>query len=110
MRKLTPILLSVTVLVIVSLACALPSVSAPTQDVNSILATAIMQTKVSALTQTAQVIVPVDIVGTPSAAFTPIFTPTETLTPSPVFTVSLLSFHRSVCLWRRTVVWTGQSL
>jgi hypothetical protein len=85
MRKSTPILLSVTVLVIVSLACALPSVSAPTQDVNSILGTAIMQTMVSALTQTAQVIVPVDIVETPSAAFTPIFTPTETLTPSPVF-------------------------
>lgn len=90
MRKSTPILLSVTVLVIVSLACALPSVSAPTQDVNSILGTAIMQTMVSALTQTAQVIVPVDIVGTPSAAFTPIFTPTETLTPSPVFTATAI--------------------
>jgi hypothetical protein len=88
MRKLTPILLAVSVLLIVSLACGLPS--APTQDVNSILETAIMQTMVSALTQTAQVIVPVDIVETPTAAFTPIFTPTETLTPSPVFTATAM--------------------
>ena len=85
MRKSTPILLSVTVLLIVSLSCALPS-SAPTQDINSILGTAIMQTMVSALTQTAQVIVPVDVGQTYTATFTPIFTPTETLTPSPVFT------------------------
>jgi hypothetical protein len=89
MRKSTPILLSVTVLLIVSLACGLSS-STPTQDVNSILGTAIMQTMVSALTQTAQVIVPVDIVETPSAAFTPIFTPTETLTTSPVFTATAI--------------------
>jgi hypothetical protein len=86
MRKSTPILLSVTVLLIVSLACASPS--APTQDVNSILGTAIMQTMVSALTQTAQVVVPVDLMGTPTATFTPSFTPTETLTPSPVFTAT----------------------
>jgi hypothetical protein len=91
MRKSTPILLSVTVLLIVSLACGLSS-SAPTQDVNSILGTAIMQTMVSALTQTAQVIVPVDIVETPTASytFTPIFTPTETLTPSPIFTATAI--------------------
>jgi hypothetical protein len=86
MRKSTPILLSVTVLLIASLACA--STSAPTQDVNAILGTAIMQTMVSALTQTAQVVVPVDLLDTPTATFTPIFTPTETLTPSPVFTAT----------------------
>jgi hypothetical protein len=87
MRKSTPILLSVTVLLIVSLSCALPS-SAPTQDINSIPGTAMMQTMVSALTQTAQVIVPVDVGQTYTATFTPIFTPTETLTPSPVFTAT----------------------
>jgi hypothetical protein len=88
MRQSTPILLSVTVLLIVSLACGLPS--APTQDVNSILGTAIMQTMVSALTQTAQAIVPVDIIDTQTATFTPIHTPTETLTPSPVFTATAI--------------------
>ena len=94
MRKSTPILLSVSVLLIVSLACA--STSAPTQDVNSILGTAIMQTMVSALTETAQVIVPIDLIGTPTATFTPIFTPTGTLTPSPVFTTTAFNPQVSV--------------
>jgi len=93
MQKSTPILLStgplclsVLVLLILSLACA--SSGAPTQDINSIMATAIMQTMVSAVTQTAQVIVPVDLVGTPTATFTPVFSPTVTLTPSPIFTAT----------------------
>lgn len=86
MRKSTPIFLSVTVLLIVSLACA--SSSVPTQDINTIMQTAIMQTMVSALTQTADVIVPVDVAGTPTASLTPIFTTTETLTPSPAFTIT----------------------
>lgn len=97
MRKSTPILLSVTVLLIVSLACALSS-STPTQDVNSILATAMMQTMVSALTQTAQAVVPVDLIDTPTATFTLIFTPTETLTPSPVFTATPIVPQVSVSL------------
>jgi hypothetical protein len=97
MRKSTPILLSVTVLLIVSLACALSS-STPTQDVNSILATAMMQTMVSGLTQTAQAVVPIDLIDTPTATFTPIFTPTETLTPSPVFTATPIVPQVSVSL------------
>jgi hypothetical protein len=86
MRNSTPILLSVAILLIVSIACA--SSSVPTQDINTIMQTAIMQTMVSALTQTAQVIVPVDIVSTPTATFTAVSTPTQTLTPSPVFTAT----------------------
>jgi hypothetical protein len=88
MRKSTPILLSVTVLLIASLACGLPSVAAPTQDIDSILSTAIQQTVVSALTGTAQVIVPVDLADTPTVTLTPVFTPTVTLTPSPIFTAT----------------------
>ena len=85
MRKSTPILLSVTVLLIVSLACALPGV--PTADPNSV-STAVMRTIVSGLTQTAQAVVPVAIVDTPTATqtITPIFTPSATLSPTPVFT------------------------
>src|SRR6266508_4310352 len=86
MRKSTPILLSVIVLLIVSLACSLSS--APAQDINA-LGTAVMQTMISGA-QTARGIIPVDLVDTPTASqtFTPVFTPTPagTLTPSPVFT------------------------
>lgn len=85
MRKSTPILLSVTVLLIVSLACTLST--APAQDINA-LGTAVMQTMISGATQTAQAVVPIELADTPTASltFTPVFTPTETLTPSPVFT------------------------
>jgi hypothetical protein len=76
----------VIVLLILSLACA--TSGAPTQDINSIMATALMQTMVSAVTQTAQVIVPVELLDTPTATFTPVFTPTVTLTPSPMFTAT----------------------
>jgi hypothetical protein len=87
MRKPTPILLSVTVFVIVSLACAVTNVPAPTEDINS-LGTAVMATMVSAATQTALAVIPVDMVDTATTmpTFTPMFTPTVTLTPSPVFT------------------------
>jgi hypothetical protein len=94
MRKSTPILLStgqlrlsVIVLLVVSLACDLTI--APTQDI-SLMGTAIMQTMVSGVTQTAQAVIPVDLVDSPTVTqtFTPIFTPTETLTPSPVFTAT----------------------
>jgi hypothetical protein len=87
MRKPTPILLSVTVFVIVSLACAVTNVPAPTEDINS-LGTAVMATMVSAATQTAMAVIPVDMVDTATTmpTFTPMFTPTVTLTPSPVFT------------------------
>src|SRR5512145_1477873 len=94
MKTSTPILLStgrlclsVTVLLIVSLACAMPA-PAPTQDVNS-LGTAIMQTMVSAVTQTAGAVVPIEVVNSPVPTFTPeppTLTPTATLSPTPIFT------------------------
>ena len=71
MRKPTPILLSVTVLFIVSLACVLPSGPLPTQDIHS-LETAVMGTMVSGATQTAVSGISVDLI--------------ETATPSPTFT------------------------
>lgn len=90
MKKSTPILLSVTTLLIISLACALPSVPAPTQDIHS-LETAVMGTMVSGATQTAIAGDPVGLIDTvtPLATFTPelpTFTPTVTLTPMPIFT------------------------
>lgn len=90
MKKSTPILLSVTTLLIISLACALPSVPAPTQDIHS-LETAVMGTMVSGSTQTAIAGAPVGLIdtATPLATFTPelpTFTPTVTLTPMPIFT------------------------
>jgi hypothetical protein len=93
MRKFNPILLSVTVLLILSLACVLPSVPgvpAPTQDLNA-LGTIVMATMVSGATQTAQAVIPIQIVDTttplpPTSTAEPTFTPTITLTPTPVFT------------------------
>ena len=91
MRKSTPILLSVSTLLIVSMACALP---APTQDINA-LGTAIMGTMVSAGTQTAMAVIPVDMVDTPTPAQTfapqlPAASPTATLSPAPIFTATSL--------------------
>ena len=92
MHKSTPILLSVTVLLILSMACALAGVPAPTQDINS-LGTAIMGTMVSAATQTGMTGFPVDLVDTPTPAhtFTPQLqtaSPTVTSSPLPVFTAT----------------------
>src|SRR6266516_3879018 len=100
MKKSTPILLSVTVLLIASLACALPT--APTQDVNA-METAIMQTMVSAVTQTAVAIIPVAIMDSPVATFTPELptatqTPTATLSPTPIFTFTPLVPQISVSM------------
>jgi len=89
MRKSTPIPLSVTVLLIASLACALPGIPAPTQDLN-FLGTAVMSTIVSGATQTALGGVPVELVDTPTAGptFTPSSTPSATISPTPVFTAT----------------------
>lgn len=90
MRKSTPILLSVTVLLIVSLACAAPTISAPTQDLNA-LGTAVMETMIAGATQTAQGVIPVDIVTQSpivTATLLPSETPTATLSPTPVFTAT----------------------
>lgn len=89
MRKSPTILLSVTVLLIVSLACVLPNVlpgvSAPTPDPNAV-GTAIMLTMQSALTQTAGVAVPIDVVSSPTLTPEPTLSPTATLSPTPMFT------------------------
>jgi len=86
MLKSTPTLLLVIALLIISQACTVPgiSMSAP-NSVN----TAIAQTIVVGLTQTAGAVIPIDIVNSPIATFTPelpVFTPTATLSPTPIFT------------------------
>lgn len=87
MKKSTPILLSVTVLLIVSLACTVSGVPAPTQDLN-VLGTAVMSTMIAGATQTALAGFPVAVVDspTPAASFTPSLTPSVTLSPTPAFT------------------------
>lgn len=94
MRKSTRILLSVIVLIMVSLACIVPNIPAPTQDIHS-LETAVMGTMVSGATQTALAGFPVGILDTPTAvpSFTPelpTLSPTATLSPTPVFTATPL--------------------
>jgi len=73
---------------IVTLACASPSVPVPTQGSNS-METIVMQTIVSGLTQTAGAVVPIDLVESPIPTLTPelpTLTPTATLSPTPIFT------------------------
>jgi hypothetical protein len=88
MLKKTPILLSVAILLAVSQACTFPGISA--SDPNSVN-TAIAQTIVVGLTQTAEAIIPIDLANSQTATQTftpglPTLTPTETLTPTLVFT------------------------
>ena len=86
MRKSTPILLLVTVLLILSQACTVPGIS--TSDPNS-MNTAIAQTIVVGLTQTAGAVIPIDMVNSPIPTFTPelpTFTPTAALSPTPALT------------------------
>jgi hypothetical protein len=68
-----------------------PSVTtAPTQDLNS-LGTAVMSTMIAGATQTAQGVIPVDVVESPLPTSTPelpTLTPTVTLTPTPIFTAT----------------------
>ena len=90
MRKSTPILLTVTALLILSLACAVTGVPAPTEDIN-FLGTAVMQTMVAGATQTAGPGLPVDPTGSPLPTSTleaPTATPTITLSPTPIFTAT----------------------
>ena len=103
MRKLNPVLLSVTVLLILSLACVLPSVVvAPTQDLNA-LGTMVMQTMIAGASQTAQAVIPVEMADSstplPTLTFTPeppTLTPTITLSPTPVWTATPLTPQISV--------------
>jgi len=86
MFKINPVPLSVAILMIVSLACSLPSVvSTPDQN---FINTAIAQTIVSGLTQ-ASIMPTISNSVTPAPTFTPeppTLTPTQTLSPTPVFT------------------------
>jgi len=79
--------LSVAALLLASLACVLPGVPAPTQDLH-FLETAVMSTMVSGATLTALAGVPVELVDTPTPGptSTPSFTPSATVSPTPVFT------------------------
>lgn len=107
MRKPTPILLSVTVLMILSVACTVSGLPAPTfpastQDLN-FLGTAIMATMSSGATQTAAAVVPTVGVDSPTPwpTFTsvpplPTFTPSATLSPTVVFTSTPLVPYISV--------------
>lgn len=78
--------LAAAVLLIVSLACALPAT--PTTDPGTVN-TAIAQTIVVGLTQTAMAVVPISMEDTPTSTPTPelpTVTPTATVSPTPVFT------------------------
>lgn len=90
MLKTKPILLSVTVLVLVSLACVIPSVTVAPTPIPGAMETQVAQLIVVALTQTAQSVPPTAIpTDTPPYTFTPetpSLTPTATWTPTPVFT------------------------
>ena len=90
MLKTKPILLSVAVLVLVSLACVIPSVSVAPTPLPGAMETQVAQMIAVALTQTAQSIPPTAIpTDTPPFTFTPetpSLTPTSTWTPTPVFT------------------------
>lgn len=101
MKKPTPILLSVSILLIVSLACVAPSVvTAPTQDLNA-LGTAVMSTMIAGATQTSQAVIPVDIVASPIPTSTPelpTLTPTITVSPTPIFTATPVVPQISVSL------------
>jgi hypothetical protein len=88
MLKFKPILLSVVVLVLVTLACSTTGV--PTVDPNAI-STAVAQTLIAQSSQTLAVIVPITGAGSPIATFTPelpSLTPTSTLSPTPLFTAT----------------------
>jgi len=90
MFKLNRISLSVVVLLLASLACATPGI--PTPDSNAI-GTMVVQTIAVGLTQTSQAFIPITGLGSPTATFTtepPTFTPTATLSPTPIFTATPL--------------------
>ena len=86
MLKANPILLSVTVLVLVSLACVIPSLSVAPTPIPGAMETQVAQMIVVALTQTAQSLPPSPIpTDTPPFTFTPelpTFTPTAYQSPT----------------------------
>jgi len=87
MFKLTPILLSVTVLMVAALACSTPSFATPDPG---FINTSVAQTFVAIQVQT-QPGIPVtgpENTATPTFTASPTLTPTITLTPTPIFTVT----------------------
>jgi len=89
MRKSTPVLVSISLLLIFAQACA-PNFPAPTEDLN-FLGTAVMSTMIAGATQTTVAgITPTPLISaTPIDTFTPEFptaTPTATLSPTPIYT------------------------
>lgn len=94
MKTSSPILLTVTILIMLLVQACLPIPPAPTQDL-SFLGTAIMQTMIAGATQTSQAILPTTTISietaTPLPTSTPevpTATPTITLTFTPVFTAT----------------------
>lgn len=85
MLKLHPILVSVVVLLIASLACAGPVISVSTPDAN-VIGTLIAQTVAVAATKTAQAVIPITGGKSATATELPTLSPTSTLSPTPVFT------------------------
>lgn len=91
MRKPTLLLISLSVLLLLTQACA-PNFPAPTEDLN-FLGTAVMSTMIAGATQTTVAgITPTSLISpSPVATFTPEFptaTPTAILSPTPLFTAT----------------------
>jgi hypothetical protein len=87
MLKLNPVSLAVSALLMASLACTSSVTAVPTSD-SSFIGTTIAQTVVAALTQTAEPLIPDTGAQSPTAAFTPTFTPTAALSLTPIFTAT----------------------
>ncbi len=86
------IYLPLSVLLCAALACALPGVSTPDPNV---MGTTIAQTIIAGVTQTAQPVIPITGLESPTATQTftpepPTLTPTQTLTATPAFTFTPL--------------------
>jgi len=88
MSKINPSLLSIVVLLIAPLACALPGIATP--DSNAI-GTLVVQTIVAELTQTAQPVIPITGLESQTPTFTQTHRPTPTLSPTPLFTSTPLT-------------------
>ena len=95
MSKSTPIVLSVVLLLLVSAACATPTVTVYTPDAN-VLGTMVAQTLAVMATQTAQALIPISGLASPTITpELPTLSPTQTVSPIPIFSstpsVSLIS-------------------
>ena len=108
--KLRPILLSVSVLWITSLACVVSGASTPSSD--SAIGTIAAATIYAGLTQTARSIIHVTSLASATSTFTPAFptnTPTQTLSPTPIFTPTPLVPQISVSVATNCRVGPGKA-